>query len=207
MAWLDIVESAGNHLLALDPQLLEQLTPYYGKTFRIELIEPNYSIDMRACPDGFILQAADDSTPEVTLRGSLWAFGQLAKQGTHSDVFEKGRITMSGDAELGQSFQQVLASMQIDWEELTSKFVGDMAARNLHRVFGSLSSWFDQSAQNFKQNSSEIIREELKLTPSKVEVEVMNDEVEALRADVARLEARFTKLKATLDQTNNHADA
>ena len=72
MSWLKFVESTGNHLLALDPQFLEQLTPYYGKTFRIEIIEPSYSIDLRPCPDGFILEPAGEFEPVVSLRGSLW---------------------------------------------------------------------------------------------------------------------------------------
>lgn len=207
MTWLKFVESAGNHLLALDPDLLEQLKPFYGKTFRIEIIEPAYSIDMRPCPDGFIVELASDDEPEVSLRGSLWAFVQLAKEGVHSDVFESGRITMSGDAELGQAFQNVLASLQIDWEELTSKFVGDMAARNIHRVFDEFRDWFSQSSQNIKENTGELIQEELKVAPARAEVDAMTQEIETLRSDVARLEARIAKLRAARDAKENDKNA
>lgn len=207
MAWYKFVESAGNRLLALDPELLEQLAPYYGKTFRIEMIEPAYSIDLRPCPDGFILESANEKEADVCLRGSLWAFMQLAREGAHSDVFDQGRITMTGDAELGQSFQRILSSLEIDWEELTSKFVGDMAARNIHRVFDEFRSWFSQSSQNFKQNTGEIIQQELKLAPSRVEVDAMTDEIETLRSDVARLEARITRLQAAINGSDKSPDA
>jgi ubiquinone biosynthesis protein UbiJ len=199
MAWLKLIESAGNHLLALDPDFLEQLKPFYKKTFRIELIEPGLTIDLRPCPDGFIVEFAGPDEPEVTLRGSLWAFVQLSKEGSHSDVFAQGRITMSGDAELGQAFQQVLGNLQIDWEELTSRFVGDMAARKLHRAIDDIGTWLKQSSRQFKENSGEYFQEELRVAPSKVEVDDMTDKIESLRSDTARLEARVAKLHNSLN--------
>ncbi len=212
MAWLKLVESAGNQLLQLDPDLLEQLKPFYGKTFRIEFIEPSFAMDLRPCPDGFIIEAASDATsdaePDVSLRGSLWAFVQLAKEGAHSDVFHQGKITMQGDAELGQAFQRVFATLDIDWEEILSKFIGDMAARNISLAAQEVKSWFNQSNAQFKQNTGEYLQEELRVTPAKVEVDAMNDEIETLRSDAARLEARIAKIKAALilkETDNKHA--
>lgn len=197
MAWLNFIESAGNHLLSLDPEFLEQLQPFYGRTFRIEIIEPDYAIDLRPCPDGFIFELADDRQTDVTLRGSLWAFVQLGKDGAHSDVFSKGRISMEGDAELGQAFQRALAGLQIDWEELIATLVGDMAARSIYRFAGDFKSWFSQSNTQFKQNTGEILQQELKVAPSQVEADALASEIESLRSDVARIEARITKLKAS----------
>lgn len=202
MAWLKLIESAGNHLLALDPDFLEQLKPFYKKTFRIELIEPGLTIDLRPCPDGFIAEFAGPDEPEVTLRGSLWAFIQLSKEGAHSDVFAQGRISMSGDAELGQAFQRVLGNLQIDWEELTSRFVGDLAARKLHRAIDDIGTWLKQSNRQFKENSGEYFQEELRVAPSKVEVDDMTDKIESLRSDTARLEARVAKFRNSLNPSD-----
>ncbi len=207
MAWLNLIESAGNHLLSLDPEFLEQLPPFYGRTFRIQIIEPDYAIDLRPCPDGFIVEAASEHQPDVTLRGSLWAFVQLGKDGAHSDVFSKGRISMEGDAELGQAFQRALAGLQIDWEELIASLVGDMAARSIHRFADEFKNWFSQSSTQFKQNSGEILQQELKLAPSQVEADALASEIEALRSDVARIEARITKLKASTNKKETEADA
>ncbi len=207
MAWLNLIESAGNHLLSMDPEFLEQLPPFYGKTFRIQLIEPDYAIDLRPCPDGFIVEKAEHPAPDVTLQGSLWAFVQLGKDGIHSDVFEKGRISMQGDAELGQAFQRVLGGLQIDWEELIASLVGDMAARSIHRFAGELKNWFSESSDHFKQNSGEILQQELKVAPSQVEADDLAQQIETLRSDVARLEARLAKIKAAHNQEENPSDA
>lgn len=207
MAWLNIIESAGNHLLSLDPEFLEQLPPFYGRTFRIEIIEPDYAIDLRPCPDGFIFELANDRQPDVTLRGSLWAFVQLGKDGAHSDVFTKGRINMEGDAELGQAFQRALAGLQIDWEELIASLVGDMAARSIYRFADEFKNWFSQSNTQFKQNTGEILQQELKLAPSQVEADALARDIEILRSDVARIEARIAKLSTSINRNEIKADA
>lgn len=206
MAWLKLIESAGNHLLALDPDFLEQLKPFYKKTFRIELIVPGLTIDLRPCPDGFIVELAGPDEPEVTLRGSLWAFVQLSKEGAHSGVFAQGRITMSGDAELGQAFQRVLGNLQIDWEELTSRFVGDLTARKLHRAIDDIGTWLKQSSRQFKENSGEYFQEELRVAPSKVEIDDMTHKIESLRSDTARLEASVAKLRNSLNPSDEQTN-
>lgn len=200
MAWLKFFESAGNHVLAYDPDFLEQLQPFFKKTFRIELTEPAYTFDLRACPDGFIIEPAGEQKPEVSLRGSLWAFSKLAREGSHSEVFAKGRISMSGDAELGQAFQRVLGGMQIDWEEILAGVAGDATARGVSRAVNEMGAWFKQSSHYFSENTGDFLREELALTPSKVEVDAQSEQIELLRSDTARLEARVTRL-----QTSNHA--
>ncbi len=194
-------------MLALDPDFLDQLEPFYKKTFRIELTEPALDIDLRPCPDGFIIETAGDNQPDVTLCGSLWALARLANEGAHSEGFSQGRISMSGDAELGQAFQRVLGKLQIDWEELTANLLGDMAARKLHRAFADAGNWFSQSSQQFKENSGKFIQEEVKVAPSRVEVENMSDTVETLRSDTARLEARVAKLLASRKASETSSNA
>jgi len=106
---------------------------------------------------------------------------------------------MSGDAELGQAFQRTLGNVQIDWEELTANLVGDMAARKLHRAIDEFGGWFSLSSRQFKENTGDFFQEEIKVAPSKVEVDDLNNKVEILRSDAARLEARVAKLSATLN--------
>ena len=207
MAWLKLLESAGNHLLAYDPDFLEQLQPFFGRTFRIDLTEPTYELDLRPCPDGFIIEPASEQPADVSLRGSLWAFSRLAKEGAHSDVFAKGKITMDGDAELGQAFQQVLSQMQIDWEELLSTLLGDAAARGIHRTLREMGNWFEQSGRYFSENSGDFLRDELRLTPSRIEVESLGEQIENLRADTARLEARIRLLQSTPDTLEGDPNA
>lgn len=209
MSWLKFVESAGNHVLGLDPDLLEQLKPFYGKTFHIEITEPPFSFELRACPDGFIIEHSNDDSSEtpanVSLSGSLWAFARLAKEGAQSDVFDQGRIILRGDAQLGQDFQRVFSKIDIDWQALIAERIGQSAASNIHRTFDEFRSWFSDSSQQVKQRTGEVIQTELKLAPNHQEVNTHSDEIDTLRSDVARLEARikqFINQTVTEDKTD-----
>jgi len=199
MSLLDFLSSTGNALLRLDPETLDKLGPFRGKVFCIELTEPKFNLYLFPSEEGFEIKGDNDlaepTQADVTLTGSLWSFAQMAKDGHDSDVFHTGRIQMNGDAELGQAFQSVLTQIDIDWEEILSKVIGDMAARQTSVVFGNLRDWFNTSSQTARQNAGEVLQEEVRLSPAPIEFEDFSAEVEELRSAVARLEARIKRLR------------
>ncbi len=197
MSVIELIEQAGNLVLSLDPETAQLLENFEGKTFCIEIQEPNYTVYLSPCEDGFALDSHTGQTPDVTLSGSLWSFIKLAREGNDSDVFHTGRIRMQGDAELGQAFQHVMMQLDIDWEELTSKVVGDFASRQIHTVVSEINSWFAQSKRQFNQNLGEVLQEEWRKVPSQVEVERFTDNIEQLRSDLERIEARIKSLLGT----------
>jgi ubiquinone biosynthesis protein UbiJ len=172
MSVIKLIERAGNLVLSLDPETLISLADFKGKEFCIEILEPTYTVYLTPDTDGFTLNTAPTKESDVTLSGSLWSFMKLAREGSHSEVFHTGRIRMQGDAELGQAFQKVMMQLDIDWEEITSKIVGDFASRQLHNVMSEVKSWFGSSATHFKQNFGEVLQEEWKTVPATVEVEL-----------------------------------
>ncbi len=197
MSTIKLIERAGNFVLSLDPETAEQISSFTDKVFCIELVEPSFTIYLLPCIDGFTLEKHITTQADVTLSGSMLSFVKLAREGAHSDVFHTGRIRMTGDAELGQAFQNVMMQLDIDWEEITSKFVGDFASRQIHRVFDEVSSWFGKSKTQFKQNLGEVLQEEWRTVPSPVEVERFTTDIEKLRADTDRLQARIEQFLST----------
>lgn len=196
MSVIKLIERAGNFVLSLDPETAELLSDFQDKLFCIELVEPQFTIYWVSCADGFTLEKENLAEPDVTLNGSLLSFAKLAREGAHSNVFHTGRIRMTGDAELGQAFQNVMMQLDIDWEEITSKFVGDFASRQIHKVFDEVSSWFGQSKIQFKQNLGEVLQEEWRTVPSPVEIDRFTTQIEKLRADAERLQARIEQFIA-----------
>ncbi len=201
---VDLLASAGNALLKLDPETLEKLAAFHDKRFCIELTEPDMHLFLKPVPEGFEISTESDPehAADVTLRGSLWSFARLAKDGSHSDVFHSGRIHIQGDAELGQAFQSVLSQIDLDWEELMSRFVGDFAARQTGQIFQEFGRWFSINAQSARHNFGEVLQEETRTVPAKREADDFTDEVESLRSSVERLEARINRLTAQKSSEN-----
>jgi ubiquinone biosynthesis protein UbiJ len=112
-----------------------------------------------------------------------------------SDLMFKGRIRIDGDTESGHRFKQLLATVNIDWEEQLSQYSGDVIAHQLGRFLRHGKEWLQDSRQRLDRNLSEYLQEEIKLLPQQEEVDQFMSDVDALRADTDRLLARFERLQ------------
>ena len=116
-------------------------------------------------------------------------------------------IVIDGDMRVAEQFSAILKEVDIDWEELISRLLGDIIAHQTGEVVRSGSDWFKQSVEAMKLNTSEYLSEESKVTPAEAELEYYMDQVDDLRSDLDRLEAKVNNLKSTLkDEIENKQD-
>jgi ubiquinone biosynthesis protein UbiJ len=132
---------------------------------------------------------------DVTLRGSPFAFAQLAGGDTLG-----ARIELQGDTELGQRFRSVLQQVEIDWEETLSGVTGDLLAHQIGNLVRGFARWGGHLSETLLQNTSEYLQEERRELPPPVSVNGFLDDVDMLRADVDRLEARIARLAGRITQ-------
>jgi len=131
--------------------------------------------------------------PDVVVCGSLLALARLAS-GSGEAVIRDGAVDLSGDAEIAQKFQQLLAYARPDFEEELSGKVGDVVAHTLGDVARNVASWGREARSTMRQNVSEYLQEESRSLPTRYEVDEFRQDVEMLRDDVARIEARLNRL-------------
>jgi ubiquinone biosynthesis protein UbiJ len=110
----------------------------------------------------------------------------------------KGAVSIEGDIDLGQRFQDILRHMDIDWEERLSYLVGDVAAHKLGNVARSVFAWGRQTALSLQDNMGEYLKFESNSLPARFEIEQFQHDVDTLRDDVERLEARMQRLTASV---------
>ncbi|MFT5550046.1 MAG: ubiquinone biosynthesis protein UbiJ, partial [Candidatus Azotimanducaceae bacterium] len=105
-----------------------------------------------------------------------------------------------GEARVAQQMQKILTELDIDWEEVLSKYTGDVMAYQIHKQVLGAGEWLRNSAWSLLQNTSEYIREEQHLSPTQVEFERFQKYTTTLKQDVERSEARLRHLlKAVSD--------
>jgi ubiquinone biosynthesis protein UbiJ len=107
----------------------------------------------------------------------------------------KGRIRIDGDTEAGHRFKQILAAVNVDWEEQLSQYTGDVIAHQIGRLWRHGKNWVQDSRQRLDRNLSEYLQEEIKLLPRQDEIEQFMSDVDTLRADADRLLTRFDRLQ------------
>ncbi|MDX1443206.1 MAG: SCP2 sterol-binding domain-containing protein [Gammaproteobacteria bacterium] len=183
-----------------------------GKTIAIEFSEfsstaGNAPLYLRPRDGGIDILNAWQGGADVTLRGTIPSllFSRLKKEG---NGMPKG-VSITGDAETGQDFQQLVESLDIDWEEKLSRFIGDSAAHQVGSLLRGFRDFTRQGAERFSDNIREYLQEETEDLPRRREVNEFLDNVDALREDVDRLEARVQRAfrrasNAGIDITNGN---
>jgi ubiquinone biosynthesis protein UbiJ len=191
---LNLLASALNKYLALDPEAPGKLTAFDGKVICIDIKGPNKTIYLLINDSRISAVKTCDEKPDATIIGSPAA---LFKLGVHRDsapLFFAGEVEIRGDTRLGRQFKSLLAEMEIDWEEHFSRFVGDIAAHRIAGLIHDLRKWSKSAADNFADDVGEYLQEESRDVVSGAEMGMFYQQVDKLRDDTERLKARIDRL-------------
>ena len=116
-----------------------------------------------------------------------------------NDALFRGAVTIEGDTQLGQDFQDFLSELQPDWEEALAQLSNDVLAHKTASWFRNLSNWGKQAVDGVSRNLSEYLQVESGLTPQEPEVQPFLKDVDDLRSDTERLAARIKRLREQLN--------
>lgn len=197
---LRFIESAGRRLLEFDVETTERIAQLQGKVFKLELDVLEKSLYFITTEDGVWIREHWSEAADVTLRGSPIGLLQFAlkRRGVSGQFFVERKVVIEGDVELAQDFQRILGSLDIDFEELLSRYIGDIGAHQVGLGFGALRSWTRDTAESVKRNSSEFLVEEARLLAPEWRVAEVVEGIDVLRADVDRLEQRVKRLRMNM---------
>ena len=193
---LSLLNRAAGAFMDADPDTARRLSTLEGKVMRLNIEAPTITVYLLVQNQSLIFRDTYEQTADVILGGSLAAFARLASGEGQSSMLSEGRVTMSGDADVGQSFQKVLGQLDLDWEAVLSSYMGDHPARAAGNVVRGMARWASRSSSLTAENVADFLTEESHLLVAPVAMERFSDEVHNLRSGVDRLEQRLAKLEA-----------
>ena len=196
---LGAFESALNAALRLDPYTVQRLDGLAGKVVAVELRGVNLTLFLALHAGRIEVRDAHAGAADARLIGTPLAFARLGLSGDRS-ALHTGEVHISGDMELGQQLRDILAAMDIDWEEHLSRFTGDVIAHQAGNAARASRQWAQQSSAALLQDTGEYLQYERELLPDRAQVETFMREVDVLRDDVERLEARVLRLQQRQNQ-------
>ena len=188
-------ETAFNQYIALDPDAMPRFEDMEGKVIAIEITGINETLYLFPGMDGIMLMSDFDGEADTTLSGTPLALARLSLEKNALPVLFSGDVTITGDTRLGHQFKNILASLDIDWEEQLSRITGDLFARQIGNGVKDLSSWLKRSKQSFDLDIGEYLQEESHILPTRPEVDRWVGNVDGLRNAIDRLQARVNRLK------------
>ena len=195
-----IAEELSNRFLRLDPDTLERFVDLDGKVICIHIKSTSFKLYIRPFGGGFRIFEDWEGEPNVTLTGSAFAFAKLAASEGDTDLFFKRKIVMEGDSRLGQRFRRIMEEIDIDWEDIASRYIGDVAAHQMGKLARQSRQWGSDAADTLGKDFAEYFQEEQPELAKKEPVEEFMRAVDTLRADTDRLQKRLERLQQQLQQ-------
>ncbi|MBL3590741.1 MAG: SCP2 sterol-binding domain-containing protein [gamma proteobacterium endosymbiont of Lamellibrachia anaximandri] len=189
------LEQLINQAIRLDPEAPARLAPMYGRVIRLDLLGFGLSLYLIPEPGGIQLLSDFEGEPDCALRGTPLDLAAMRGKRKSADQLFSGAVEIEGDSALAHRFGDFLSALDIDWEEQLSRLTGDLIAHEVGNATRSLFGWGKKLRRTSGQNLQEYLQEELRLLPSRYEIEPFLAGVDALRDDVERLAARLQRLR------------
>ena len=189
---LEALNATARALIDLDPDGKQKLAGLGGKVFCLEVTAPPITLYLLPTERGLEFRRGVEVAPDVTLSGSASAFARLGCGA--SGALSESRVTIRGDAELGQALQKILGQLDLDWEELLSRRIGDTPARKLGNAARGLAGWAESSLELTRENAADYLREEKRILVTDLARERFEQTLNRTRADVDRLTRRVERL-------------
>jgi ubiquinone biosynthesis protein UbiJ len=191
------LELAFNRYLDMDPAAGARLASLDGRVIALELRGLDLMLVFRVQGQDIAFIEEPDPKPDTVLRGTPISLARLGfGRGNVTGTLFSGEVEISGDVETGQAFKAVLDAIDIDWEEQLARLTGDVLAHQLGNAARHTGRWLDHVRLTLEQDLSEYLQEELRVVPTRIEIENLIENISRLSMDADRLEARVKRLLA-----------
>jgi ubiquinone biosynthesis protein UbiJ len=202
-AWLAAVEALLNRGIQASMQATALARRLDATALRVD-IEGLTSIRASVTGGRLALAAADPSRESAahervnaSIKGSPFALLRLAGGNAQPET-QAARTAVRGDAEIANSYRELIAAARPDLEEELSRIVGDLPARRLSQFALKTAAWARQARRTAGENIAEYLQEESRDLVSRPELDEFLQGVDAAREAVDRVEARLTRLEQRL---------
>ncbi|MBT0587733.1 ubiquinone biosynthesis accessory factor UbiJ [Alteromonas oceanisediminis] len=199
---LGAVEPVINRALALDPQTRERMAKLHGKRLIIWLEESPWPIELAFEHTVSLHQYmstwehanACDNGQECRLKLALSILPTLQDSRQITRLIREGKLDLEGDIHIAQHASALFQQLSIDWEEVLSTYVGDVAAHHVVRSVKTAKQVLKNQHENALQTLGTALIDEKKLAAHKLQVMHFSDQVSDTRNAVERLAARVAQL-------------
>lgn len=201
------IEKLANGLLALDPASEKLLSALHNQCFTLFLhelpfaLQLNFSnqIDVIALTEPFSDYITTLPVNECCVRTSLSTLPKLSQSSQLTRLIQHGELELEGDLHIAQRLSVLMNSLDIDWEEHLSRYVGDVAAHTVARVGEKLVSESKKAGLRWQKALANALVEEKQVAVHRLEIIDFADQVADLRDYCARTEARLNQLAKQIE--------
>ena len=185
-----------NHYLQCDQERAQDLDKIDRKIIAIKLRELGTTITLQV--NGLLLEELNDPEikPDAEIIASLKVLPDYFLGVDQNQLFKNGDIEIIGDSHVASTFHNVLREIEIDWEDLLSKYTGDIAANQIGKGARRAHGFIRRLGDNLRLDVRDYLQDELQVSVTKVEVDDFIKQVDIVSAQLDNLEERVNRLTA-----------
>ena len=200
---LKLINNAVQKYLNSDPEIAAKLNQYEGKKLLVHLndLDKKFIVtpELSSITVSEHVAAEDqDESPQkftTTIHSNIISLVRMGLGAEYQTMLNNGSLRIEGDVEFANQLRSIFKEVDIDWEEVASKYVGDSVAYQLGMFAKRFRGYGKRSLDNFQMDVSEYLQEESRILPTEVEINRFMSDVDDLDAYVQRLEARIQRLE------------
>lgn len=189
------LERALNKTLALDPESAKRLKKLDNKRVTLDLQGFDLSVQLFFFEGEVQIIPAQNTECDTHISGKPLTLLRMSLTRGDRKHFFADDVTITGNLDLGQDVIDLFDRLEIDWEEIISRYTGDVTAYQLGRIAKGIKKTIQQTHANFLQNVNEYVHEEKEWFPTKETLHDFFDEIDELRMDVDRVGVRVERIK------------
>jgi len=195
---LKLINNALQKYLDSDPEIARKLNQLENKRLLVVLTDINKDFIVTPGPSSIAVSERVQTEVEeeftTTIHSNIVSLIRIGVGADYQTMLSNGALKIEGDVEFANQLFAIFKEIDVDWEEVASKYVGDSVAYQLGLFVNKFKRYSSRSVDNFRLDVSEYLQEESRIVPTKVETDRFMSDVDNLDATVQRLEARVQRL-------------
>ncbi|HTQ35799.1 MAG TPA: SCP2 sterol-binding domain-containing protein [Steroidobacteraceae bacterium] len=180
------------------PRARELLAQLDGRHMQVIARYTPWQLTLRADGGRLLLERAAPADTDLRLAGTPIGLLALLRE-EPAAVIRRGDVTLTGDAEAGQRFQELVQLLRPDLEAGLARVLGDIPAHGIGTLLRSALDYGRASLATQARNVGEYLAHERRVLVPRAEAAQFLEEVDALREDADRLAARVARLEEPVD--------
>lgn len=189
-ALLASLEKTANGLLQYDPGTRAQLARVQGRPLVINFTEPQGRVAVTSEQQAIRLLGHVES-PGAEVSGRL---SDMLAWLASGDSVAKHKLSVRGSTQLLLDWRELARQLDIDWADLASGAVGDVAGQQLVSSLRGLGRWSRDQGRYGASQAVEFAVEELQVLVNRPLFDDFSQRNQTLRLDLDRLQARIQRL-------------
>lgn len=190
----NMLAAIANRLLALDAETSAHLRRLNERVIALCLRDHDWKMFAIVSDSKVTFSRDFAGHADVSMLGRVTDFVALVKANKGGESLAAGRIEITGDLAVAQDVQALLNDLELDFDEILSRFVGDVMAHQLGRVVRGAGRSATGALGKFESDLADYLAHELRAVPIRQDVEALHRSILVLTEDVDRVQARLHEL-------------